>query len=540
MAQSQCRLGVPCVQDICLLSLILLSFAALACSGEPSPANGVSGGTPTPIPAPTPISVSAEALQSERELNEVAWKNKYNDNIALITGTIDSITEAGNKYDVKLATDIFTVDVVCKVDKADESTVLSLQRGQTVTALGLVTDDGILDIVVKDCSIASIGGLPQPAGQGQAITPATLAATTAPTATTAATTASPTTTLAPAVPPTVMPATTATPAPTVPPTPTPTPTPFPLGMALDNPTPAGEVLQGTDGTEIVVTGILEDATNLVLETNQFNDPPKPGNRFYMVTVAVSYVSGSDSLNVTEADYSLVGDNRVVYTPFEDSCGVIPDELSAELFPGGQAMGNICFQIESDDSNSVLIHEPFLTLTGEHRFLSLDRMMVSSAERLTAALPTPSPANLNLSAGMTLDNPTPAGEVLQGTDGTEIVVTGILEDATNLVLETNQFNDPPKPGNRFYMVTVAVSYVSGSDSLNVTEADYSLIGDKKVVYAPFEESCGVIPDELAAELFPGGQAEGNVCFQIEADDGNFVLIYEPFLSFEGERRFLGLE
>ena len=96
-------------------------------------------------------------------------------------------------------------------------------------------------------------------------------------------------------------------------------------------------MQGTDGTEIVVTGILEDATNLVLETNQFNDPPKPGNRFYMVTVAVSYVSGSDSLNVAEADYSLVGDNRVVYTPFEDSCGVIPDELSAELFPGGQAM-----------------------------------------------------------------------------------------------------------------------------------------------------------------------------------------------------------
>ena len=140
----------------------------------------------------------------------------------------------------------------------------------------------------------------------------------------------------------------------------------------------------------------------------------------------------------------------------------------------------------------------------------------------------------------MDNPTPAGEVLQGTDGTEIVVTGVLEDATNLVLETNQFNDPPKPGNRFYMVTVAVSYVSGSDSLNVTEADYSLIGDKKVVYAPFEESCGVIPDELAAELFPGGQAEGNVCFQIEAGDGNFVLIYEPFLSFEGERRFLGLE
>ena len=178
-------------------SLILLSFAALACSGEPSPANGGSARSqdttptlaPTPIPAPTPIGVSAEVLQSDKELNEVAWKNKYNDNIAFITGTIDSITEAGNKYDVKLETDNFTVDVVCKVDKADESAVLALQQGQTIIVLGQVTDDGILDIVVKDCSIASSGGAVRPAGQGQATTPATPAATPVPMATTVATTA---------------------------------------------------------------------------------------------------------------------------------------------------------------------------------------------------------------------------------------------------------------------------------------------------------------------------------------------------------------
>ena len=161
--------------------------------------------------------------------------------------------------------------------------------------------------------------------------------------------------------------------------------------------------------------------------------------------------------------------------------------------------------------------------------------------LTAAvLPTPSPTNLALPAGMTLDNPVAAGEVLQGMDGTEIVVTAISEDATGLVLDTNQFNDPPEPGNRFYMVSVQVAYVSGADSLNVVESDYSLIGDNRVVYTPFDDSCGVIPDELSAELFPGGQTQGNVCFQIEADDGNFVLIHEPFWSFEGERRFLSLE
>ena len=114
--------------------LILMSFGLLACGDGSSPSSGASN--PAATLAPTPIRISAEALQSEKQSNEVAWENKYNDNIALITGTIYSITDAGNKYDVKLETDNFTVSVVCKVDKADESIVLSLQQGQTVSALG--------------------------------------------------------------------------------------------------------------------------------------------------------------------------------------------------------------------------------------------------------------------------------------------------------------------------------------------------------------------------------------------------------------------
>ena len=261
----------------------------------------------------------------------------------------------------------------------------------------------------------------------------------------------------------------------------------------------------------------------------------------MVTVAVSYASGADSLNVAESDYSLIGNKRVVYTPFDHSCGVIPGELDAELFPGGQAEGNVCFQIEASDGNFILIHEPFYSFESERRFLSINPQSIGSVANFSPVpLTTPSPENLALPPGMTLDNPIAAGEVLQGSDGTEIVVTGILEDAADLVMEANQFNDPPEPGNRFYMVTVAVSYASGADSLNVAESDYSLIGNKRVVYTPFDHSCGVIPGELDAELFPGGQAEGNVCFQIEASDGNFVLIHESFYSFESERRFLSLE
>ena len=520
--------------------VLVLSVTALACGGQPQSEGGSSAApesTATPTPAPTPIRVSASTLQNEQELNEVVWKSKYVGNTALITGTITSVTEAGNKYDVKLETDNFTVDVVCKVDKSSQAAVLPLQQGQTVSVLGRVTDDGILDIVVKDCNIASSGGTTQSTSQDQ-IPTSTLPTTGPPPTVTA--------TQAPASRPTnaaaaTVPAPSATPAPTAPPTPTMPPTPNPPGMTLGNPVAAGEVLQGSDGTEIVATSILDDATDLVMATNSFNDSPESGNRFYMVTVAVAYVSGSDSLNVAESDYSLIGDNRVVYTPFENPCGVIPNELAAELFPGGQAEGNVCFQIESGDSNFVLIHEPFYSFGSERRFLRLDPQRAGSKANLTVAPPpTSDSTSMDLPPGMTLGNPVAAGEVLQGSDGTEIVATSILDDATDLVMATNSFNDSPESGNRFYMVTVAVAYVSGSDSLNVAESDYSLIGDNRVVYTPFENPCGVIPNELAAELFPGGQAEGNICFQIESDDSNFVLIHEPFLSFDGERRFLSLE
>ena len=216
-------------------------------------------------------------------------------------------------------------------------------------------------------------------------------------------------------------------------------------------------------------------------------------------------------------------------------------MGAELFPGGQTEGNVCFQVESDDDNFILIHEPFLSFAGERRFLSLDAQKLGSISDLSEVAPTtPDPATIALPPGEALANPVPAGGILPGTDGTETVVTGILEDATSLVLETNQFNDPPETGSKFYLVTVSVDYVSGADSLAIAESNYSLVGDNRVVYTPFENPCGVIPDELGAELFPGGQAEGNVCFQVESDDANFVLIHEPFLSFDGERRFLSLE
>ena len=109
--------------------------------------------TATQQPTPTPIVITAGALERQHEANEVYWEDMYVDKHVLITGTISSITEASSQYDVKLHTGNFWVNVVCKVNRTYKSSILQLATGETITIYGLVTNDGIVDIVVKDCTV---------------------------------------------------------------------------------------------------------------------------------------------------------------------------------------------------------------------------------------------------------------------------------------------------------------------------------------------------------------------------------------------------
>ena len=107
----------------------------------------------TPVPTATPIMVTAGALEREQEANEVYWEDKYLDKHTLITGYISAITEAGSRYDVKLHTDNPWVNIVCKVSSTNKQSVLELATGDAITVYGLITNDGLIDIVVSDCLV---------------------------------------------------------------------------------------------------------------------------------------------------------------------------------------------------------------------------------------------------------------------------------------------------------------------------------------------------------------------------------------------------
>ena len=141
------------------------------------------------------------------------------------------------------------------------------------------------------------------------------------------------------------------------PTPEPRPTLAPIGMSKDNPAPYGEPVLMADGLEIHIVSLDSDAWPEIQAENSYNDPPAEGNRMVMARIHVSNVSaGADAKSVSDFGFRLVGSSNKVFKPFEESCGVIPDELSGEIFEGGELEGNVCWQIPEDETNLVVIYE----------------------------------------------------------------------------------------------------------------------------------------------------------------------------------------
>ncbi|HZQ34663.1 MAG TPA: hypothetical protein VFD32_01940 [Dehalococcoidia bacterium] len=164
---------------------------------------------------------------------------------------------------------------------------------------------------------------------------------------------------------------TVTPPPTPSPSPTPSPTPVVAGTR-DNPLPIGTAVDLGDGWQLKVLSVQPNATQAVLARNQFNARPPADHQFFIAQVQATY-TGSGSAKF-DGGFRLrtVGAGAVSYSTFDDSCGVIPNELpDSETFTGGTIAGNLCWDIRSSDAGSLVLYDnPFLGGNQQRVYLSL--------------------------------------------------------------------------------------------------------------------------------------------------------------------------
>lgn len=134
-----------------------------------------------------------------------------------------------------------------------------------------------------------------------------------------------------------------------------------------------------------------------------------------------------------------------------------------------------------------------------------------------------------------ENPLALGEAASVGDW-EVTVTAVTPDATDQVLDANQFNDPPEHG-RYVLVEWDATYHGDDEASPDMDLTFVLSGSDKVQYKDFE--CGAsINQSDVPTLEPGGTASGVVCMDApaEAIDGGLVFAEEAWALGDASRKF----
>ena len=76
-------------------------------------------------------------------------------------------------------------------------------------------------------------------------------------------------------------------------------------------------------------------------------------------MALTNHTGEARRALSVVDVSTLGQSGVVYTAFDDRCGVLRDELPGlEVPPGGAVEGSLCFSVRTEDVESLILYTNF--------------------------------------------------------------------------------------------------------------------------------------------------------------------------------------
>ena len=130
-------------------------------------------------------------------------------------------------------------------------------------------------------------------------------------------------------------------------------------VAQAAPSPTWTTLDGTP-LEVAVVGYDADGWREMVIENGFNDPPRDGHRYLIVTVQVR--NRGDAPILPSIDLHAGGRSFTEFAP-ESRCGVIPDSLNDAIWEKFQQVtipaqadvtGNLCFQVPEALRNLSLV------------------------------------------------------------------------------------------------------------------------------------------------------------------------------------------
>jgi hypothetical protein len=273
----------------------------------------------------------------------------------------------------------------------------------------------------------------------------------------------------------------------------------------------------------------DEAYDMIMEANEFNDPPGEGLEYILLRVYVRNLEATEEASEIEGSmFHVTGDNNILYRyPYV----VEPEpEMEARLYPGGEWAGWLVYEIGIGEGNPLLVFGDVFDLSRGGRFVALE-------EGAAVAFPASIEVKGDQDLGMSADDAAPAGTVIAG-EPWEFSVLETLrgDEAWDVLYEANEYNDPPDEGMEFVLVRLKVRNIS-EDGLPqwVGWGMAEIVGDNKEVY---DNVFVTAPEpELDAWLFPNGEAEGWLALQAAEGETGLILIFSESWS---EKRYLFLE
>jgi hypothetical protein len=124
---------------------------------------------------------------------------------------------------------------------------------------------------------------------------------------------------------------------------------------------------------VAVIDAIPDATQDVLDRNQFNDPPADDHQYFIATVSVRNTGSTADVFPATLLFRAIASSGHEYTTFDDFCGVVPDAFFVEeIAPGQTHTGNVCWMVASADADSLVMLSTDFSGEYEARYFSLYR------------------------------------------------------------------------------------------------------------------------------------------------------------------------
>jgi hypothetical protein len=121
------------------------------------------------------------------------------------------------------------------------------------------------------------------------------------------------------------------------------------------PLPVGALADLGDGWKIQVTGVTPDAWSSFQNYNSNNKGPPTNLQFFMVRLQASYTGSEATPIFAPFRLRLMGPSGT-YDNLDNSCGLIPDDLSQNQYANGVVRGNICFAVRTSDVGQLLMYD----------------------------------------------------------------------------------------------------------------------------------------------------------------------------------------